>query len=630
MHRIFIDRFWLMAVVISFFIIAYISPNSSAGGDSYMSLLVSQAILEKGTIQLDDYRAEMPDIFVQNYRTYETADHVYYAYPIGSSLLAVPLVQVFNWLGHDMRLPAEDAWGQNVVSALVVVGVLLLVYGIGRFYLSPAVSLFVAAVCVAGSSMMSTLAAAASSLGVTVLFVLTALWLLLYLERQPTARLAPFALGLVLFGAYFCRPTTAVFIAVTCLYLLWRRRDVFWKTAVTAFVLLLLFSWHAQREYGLLLPPYYLPQQLGGLQGFYEGEATPFPIALYGLLFSPSRGLFVYSPIFLVVVLGVVGNVWRMEKERPLLWLALTWLTLHIIMVARFWNWWGGFSFGPRLLTDMLPALVLLTVLLVHHFLNRVSPRGVWLGTAVFFIAAIVSITIHSYIGLFNRELVMTHGNIIPPHVDKAPELLFDWPYAQFMVSNDRICERNITYYKEILDEGLFILSDYNMGQVVTLPMADDVHKAPARSWHRQTAVAPNTLEPYQIYLPAISRDAPIWAVFSGWSHPGQEWVWTACHTAYITIGPTQSIMAGVYRLQLYAKGNGAQVVEVFLNDVSAGSFKLDSAPTTIEINFAGSLLRSDQPNVFMFTIPGAFPPAGNRDDFRYLGMALQEISIQK
>lgn len=77
---------------------------------------------------------------------------------------------------------------------------------------------------------------------------------------------------------------------------------------------------------------------------------------IYGLLFSPGRGLFVYSP---VLVLSIPGFYYflKTDKEEAILFIASF---LVILLFYSSYTWWhGGLSFGPRFLTDILPSIVL-------------------------------------------------------------------------------------------------------------------------------------------------------------------------------------------------------------------------------------------------------------------------------
>ena len=88
---------------------------------------------------------------------------------------------------------------------------------------------------------------------------------------------------------------------------------------------------------------------------------NPF-VGLAGLLVSPSRGLLVFSPIFLFAV-SAIGPAWRRRKAEPLP-IALGAGALGLLLVSAKWTiWWGGHTFGYRLLIEALPALVVLLAL---------------------------------------------------------------------------------------------------------------------------------------------------------------------------------------------------------------------------------------------------------------------------
>ena len=76
---------------------------------------------------------------------------------------------------------------------------------------------------------------------------------------------------------------------------------------------------------------------------------------LAGLLFSPTRGLFVFSPFLLFLVLA-----WRLPRDRAERRLTLAMsagVVLHLLLYAMT-DWRTGISWGPRFLTDLVPLLI--------------------------------------------------------------------------------------------------------------------------------------------------------------------------------------------------------------------------------------------------------------------------------
>ncbi|TIU54908.1 MAG: hypothetical protein E5W30_14340, partial [Mesorhizobium sp.] len=75
-----------------------------------------------------------------------------------------------------------------------------------------------------------------------------------------------------------------------------------------------------------------------------------------GLLFSPTHGLFVFSP-FLLFVPCFLRQVLRDRKMRGLTIAIGCAMVVQVIFYSMI-DWRQGMSFGPRWLTDMAPMLV--------------------------------------------------------------------------------------------------------------------------------------------------------------------------------------------------------------------------------------------------------------------------------
>lgn len=85
--------------------------------------------------------------------------------------------------------------------------------------------------------------------------------------------------------------------------------------------------------------------------------SEPWGMGQLAVLFSPAKGLLVFTPLVLVAAAGLV-RAFRSGEA----WFAGTLgaaVLAHLAVVGRWSEWHGGECFGPRLMTDALPLLFL-------------------------------------------------------------------------------------------------------------------------------------------------------------------------------------------------------------------------------------------------------------------------------
>ncbi len=80
-------------------------------------------------------------------------------------------------------------------------------------------------------------------------------------------------------------------------------------------------------------------------------------IGSYGLLFSPGRGLFLSSPLMLLLFWGL-RPAWR-HLPRPYFWLVAGLCLFYWLFYGSWFAWGGTWGWGPRFLLPILPLLML-------------------------------------------------------------------------------------------------------------------------------------------------------------------------------------------------------------------------------------------------------------------------------
>ena len=131
-------------------------------------------------------------------------------------------------------------------------------------------------------------------------------------------------------------------------------------------------AWSAFPVFGsLLLLALYNFVRFGSPLDFgYTGEGfrTPLVQGLYGVLFSPGRSPFVYSPILL---LAIPGCVLLYQREKVLAFTCVFTIAVYVLAVSGWHSWNGGWTWGSRLLTPIVPLAGFLVAPVVKQGRSR-------------------------------------------------------------------------------------------------------------------------------------------------------------------------------------------------------------------------------------------------------------------
>lgn len=608
------------------FLLAWRGLTYGAGSDPRYTLIVSQSVLDNGTIALDAYADDdiwgEPANFAENFNIVERNGSFYNYFPAGPSLLSVPFVAVARFVGWDMRLAADNINAQRLLSALSLVVLLWLMAGMARCFVPWRSGLVITAVSLLGSPLISTMGTALWSINFSVLAIAAALLLLLRREMGLSKTVHPFWLGLLLFLAYFSRAAAAAFILPVLVLLAYRAR---WHgedtghsgieessksakslifssqarelvvTAVTAATLLALFLLWSKLVFGSWLPIYYSAARLGVDRG-------PGWVALLGVLFSSGRGLFVYGPTA-VLLLFLPRWLWR----RPLAWLCLGWIGLHLTVVLRGTVWWGGDAFGPRILTELMLAFFLLTLLAWRQ--NCQQPAVVRQRlAAAYLVLGLFGIWLHSYQGLYNYSTAL--WNAVASHQPAPPYTgawgdLFSWRYPQFAASNGSLCQMAAQRTRQIV-AAAGVLRPYQFNEPIgySLATAVTLHNIPA----------PN-------HSPAALIG---WAPLDNDRARHRE---LFCDEAAVLF-QLGEVPSGVYELELKTAAFGRQRVQIWLN----GTFVAETvfvqqpglAAETAVFSLDSALFLPNTVNALILALPDAYP-FSDQDPSR-LSLAIESI----
>lgn len=351
--------------------------------------------------------------------TYE-GGRPYTYYPIGVSILAMPAVAMAWWVRpaffEEMQQGIPDGFEKVVASIIGAIGAVVFFWLVYSQFESLWTALAGTAIFALGTSMWSTATRALWQHGPLVLMFAIVMLLTVRALRRPA--LVQYA-GLTLGIAYIIRPTAAVAIVIITIYVFvfyraWFLRYIGWGMVAAV-------PWIAYNYsiYSAILPPYYV-----------SGLVAPssFSDGLLGILFSPSRGLLVFTPVVVFAISGFVLSL-REPEQRPL-HIAFGGIVVGITSTIAAWpEWWGGACFGPRLMTDIVPFLVYFVTFNFHLPAGASRHASVCLSVSVAIFAA-VGVLIHAQGALRTAPILW---NVIPNDIELNRSRLWDWKDPQFL-----------------------------------------------------------------------------------------------------------------------------------------------------------------------------------------------------
>lgn len=418
--------------------------------DSFATFPTAVSIVNRHTLSLDAYRHV--GVLTKSYTVSHAHGHLVTSYPWAVGLFAIPAVIVIDLL-HAIGGPSADSivgdqsQVQNVIqlfSASIVTGLAcatlaLLAY---RRLRGPTEkrrnwALLSGLAFAFATSAWSSASRALWQHGPSILFLAMALVALdrLFPRNQGDKGTRidsiwpPLFAGVCIAGSATMRPTNAVALALVTILVFWkahRRSAAIYAIGVAAvFIPWTLITYH---YYGTLLQPYDQASKLGLPSTFFESVAAQ--------LISPSRGLFIFSPIVLVALAGLaIAN--RRRPITPLEALGAAAIPCYLVAIALFPVWWAGTSFGPRFMTESLPFFFILTIPFVDWIMawraERPAARPLIYRIAVIcsVVALGFSVLVNAQGGVLRSSICWNLKTATVASVDNDPARVWSWSNPQ-------------------------------------------------------------------------------------------------------------------------------------------------------------------------------------------------------
>jgi hypothetical protein len=342
--------FW-SAVLFALLAVCYAATEQPIAGrvptDYSPNSLVPIALLQHGSCDLTPYDALLqprhPSALV-----IRSGGRLVSFYPIGASVSALPFFLPYLLPGQaPVTMRDAEHLGRVAASFFAAASAVLLLWVLWE-WTTAGRALALSVLYGLGTCNLSTLSKALWQHAPSEFWIAAGIYALSGARLHRSRWLAA---GACLGMSVFCRPSNLPFLLAPMAWLLLERR----------FKAVALVALGACLPAGLNVA--YNVTYLGGVVSG-GGYGTPLydlrlhSERIWGMLVSPGRGLFVFIP-FLLLLPAALWNLRSVGREQQRLVASMVAGFLGSLYITNTWHvWWGGYSFGPRMLSDGTPALV--------------------------------------------------------------------------------------------------------------------------------------------------------------------------------------------------------------------------------------------------------------------------------
>ena len=431
---IFFKKHEALCLFLLFFIVYNLNWRTIGCGDTILASLLPFSILENHNLYFDQFSCYFQNVWHPPYFIVEEKGHYLSMYPIVTPVLITPLYIVPYIIlklihfpidmgnpGFALIVPIMERLSASIIAAISGIFVFLSL----KELINRRIAIIGVIVFAFATNTWTISSQGLWQHGLVELLLIMMIYLILVNEKKEANKNIIY-LGILSGLFVFNRPVDSILLLPILFYILSSRdRKIIYYFG----------SMFASGAPFMFYNLYYFGNLFGGYSNLLAAFCLNFGtiISFIGLLISPSRGLFVYTPILILSIFGYL-KIAQIEnkKIRNVLFIFGFSILTQILIYGSFGIWWAGWSYGPRFLTGMLPVLVIFLGLYLKdcfdfnkHDKKKLFPIG--LVFILLFLSVFVQI-----VGAFYYPNGGWDGD---PNIDLHPERLWDLKDTQIMRS---------------------------------------------------------------------------------------------------------------------------------------------------------------------------------------------------
>ncbi|MFC1700271.1 glycosyltransferase family 39 protein [Patescibacteria group bacterium] len=411
-----------------------VNPLVIQSEDSLPTMFLPFSIIKKGSLYLDDFY----DMLIEKYphpddKSYvkgltpfylkKVGNHYVSAFPIMTAIVALPVYIIPVISG---TLPTwENVTFLSKISSFLIVslsGGFLYLLLKKHFVKDNKKSILLTLIYLFASVNFAMVSQAMWQHGAVQLFSILGLYFLFnFLDSKNHKDM--FLTGLFFGLAIISRPTAALALIFIGLLSYFKIPD--WKIYIKSSLFLVLGVLPSILFFFLYNQIFYegLSNQ-GYASQIFTSWVSPFPISFLGVWLSPSKGILIYSPIFIACFVGLYLAMKKgVIKNIDYLIFGII-VLLHTLIISFWKHWYGGYSFGYRMSSDIIPYLILLMVPFVNSvFFDKY--KKLFMGLFIFSILVEVFGMVF-FDGIWHAAYDLGYENTLWLWSVKNSELLFN------------------------------------------------------------------------------------------------------------------------------------------------------------------------------------------------------------